>query len=205
MLTPAAALFDGDVVDLDVDCGPATDVSLVTVGATRLNRCDRDAITFQLSAHVAAGAVLRYLPHELIPFRGAAYQQHITVDLAPDAHALLLEVITPGVSNDPFSYKQLAFSTRVRVDSHTIAVERFALTRKSRAALLGRTHYASLCALGPDFGSAVAEAAHTRLERAAVLGSASSLPCNGIVVKALGYSAQLLREALVCAISCHHL
>jgi urease accessory protein len=191
LLTPAAALFDGDVIDLDVECGPYTDVTLVTTGATRLNRCDHGLISAQLSVRVAAGAVFRYLPHELIPFRGSLYRQRMCIDLAADASAVLLEVITPG---QDFTYRQLEFETRVRRESRTLMLERFVLTPDSRAALRGWTHYGSVFAFG-----SVAPTADDVPN-----GGASTLAGNGVVLKVLGDTAQQLREALLVRVDqCH--
>ena len=198
LLTPAAAYFNGDVVDLTVKCCSGSDVTLVTVGATRVNR---GATSFKLSAHVEAGAVLRHLPHELIPFAGAEYVQQIELNLEADAAAVLLDVVTPGRSDTPFAYAQLAFHTTVLLRGSLISRECFTMTPAVSAALRGWTHYGSLLALGPKFNRAAADAADARLARSGICSSASTLPSYGIVLKALGASAQQVREALLCALA----
>jgi urease accessory protein len=197
MLTPAAALFDRDAVDLQVECGPGTDVTLVTAGATRLNRCDIGCILVNLTANVASGAVLRYLPHELIPFRGARYAQTLHLDLEHDASTLLLEVIAPGRSREPFTYAQLDFAMSVRLAGRLVVRERFTLTSASQAALGGYTHYGSLVALGPEFGPGSADAAHAALSPH---GSASALADYGLALKLLGNAAWSMRQQLLCGV-----
>jgi urease accessory protein UreH len=200
MLTPAAALFDGDTINLAVECGPDTDVTLVTAGATRLNRCQRGGIRFSLEADVAATATFRHLPHELIPFRGAVYWQHVSVRLHHGATALLLDVVTPGRSDDPFSYSALTLETTVSLDGPPIAREHLVLTSAARPALADQTHTASLLAFGPSFDRASADCAHAQLTQAGLRASASTLPSYGIAVKALGTAAHSLRRALLCAV-----
>lgn len=197
LLTPAGALFDGDTLWLDVQCGPGTDVTLVTTAATKLNRCDTAGIRCQLDVHVAAGAVFRYLPHELIPFRGAAYRQELAISLAADARATLLEVIGPGPTSQPFNYAHLDMRTQAHLADEAIVHEHLVLTQDAERALRGHSHYGSLLAFGPDSGQLAADEAHASLARAGVHGSASVLPAHGIGVKALGSSALELRRALL--------
>jgi urease accessory protein len=199
MLTPAAALFEGDQVALSIECAPGTDVTLVTVGATRLNRCSQGFISFTLNAHVAERAVLRYLPLELIPFRGTRYQQRFSLQLQQGASAMLLDVITPGRSAEPFTYTQLELESAVYLDDSLIARERSVLTPESRPALGSYSHYASLLAFGPTYSAELVEAMHATLQQHDVWSSSSLLPSYGVVLKALGSAAQPLRQALLCA------
>jgi urease accessory protein UreH len=190
LLTPAGALFDGDDVSLRVLCGSGTDVTITTAAATKLNRCDNTGIAFTLQADVAAHATLRYLPHELIPFRGCRYRQQVIVDLAADAACTLLEVIGPGRSDDRFAYHSLVFDTTIRVASRTAVHEHYSV---HPAALGGATHYASLLRAPARDVTAVraALAQHT--------GGASLGPHDSLVAKAIGLAALPLREALLAA------
>jgi urease accessory protein len=201
MLTPAAALFEGDTVNLAVECGPDTDVTLVTAGATRLNRCTGSNIRFHLQAHVAATATFRHLPHELIPFRDTVYHQHVAVHLSQGGSAVLLDVVTPGRTDEPFSYTALTLETIVSLADTPIAREHLVLTPAARNALAGNTHTASLLAFGPSFTTPAADTVHARLQQAAIRASASTLPSYGIAVKALGTAAHPLRQALLSAIN----
>jgi urease accessory protein len=204
MLTPAAALFDGDAPRLDVCCGEATDVTLTTTAATKLNRCDRSHISLEVHLSVGRRAMLRYLPHELIPFEGASYAQRIDVDLEEDASAWLLEVVGPGASGAQFTYTRLAFETNVRQRGDLLARERFVLTPESAAQLRGYSHYGSLLAFGPGYERATATALNARLACAPSPAqvAASALPTNGVAMKMLGTSAQSVRHALLESADC---
>jgi urease accessory protein len=196
MLTPAAALFDEDALSLEVTCGPHTDVTLTTAAATKLNRCERGQISFDLRVRVAHGATFRYLPHELIPFRDTRYTQRIALELRADARAWLLEVVTPGPTDSPFTYRQLVFETEVRHDDSLVALERFELGPRSRAQLRGYTHYGSLVVLGErQDASAINE--RLAIDPCFGLAAASALPANGIGLKMLGGAAQSVRDTLL--------
>ncbi|HEY2594878.1 MAG TPA: urease accessory protein UreD [Chloroflexota bacterium] len=201
VLTPSGALFDGDNVCLEVTCGPDTDVTLTTASATRLNRCDRLDIRFDLHVTVAEGATFRYLPHELIPFGGTRYRQRIRIDLHGDARAWLLEVVSAGQTGAAFSYGCLRFETTLQQNLEVVARERLEMTPHTAAQLRGHTHYASLFALGPEWDAAAARFVNIGLARQAGSG-ASQLPAGGIVVKAVGDAAEPLRTALLEAVDC---
>ena len=198
LLTPAGALFDGDDVHLRVECGAGTDVTLATAAATRLNR---GQIGFELSVTVAAGGVFRYLPHELIPFRGARYRQRLMLALAAEARAACLEVVTPGRTDEPFAYACLAFDTQVRVEDRLVVREAFVLGEDVQARLDPFSHYGSLLLLDGAGTSATAHAASLAawLSAQPVCAAASALPAAGVAVKMLGSSAQALRQTLLHA------
>jgi urease accessory protein len=199
LLTPGGALFDGDDVRLSVECGAEADVTLTTASASRLNRCDHGESAFRLDASVASGAVLRYVPCELIPFRGARYRQVLDIRLDGDAGAVLLEVIGAGMSDDPFGYARLEFLTRIRLGGEDVVREHFVLAERARDSLDGFTHYAGMLVLGvaPEAADA------TRLlTTAGVRGAASALAVDGLALKAVGHAALPLREALLDASCC---
>jgi urease accessory protein len=202
VLTPAGALFDGDDVHLTIECGPGCDVTLATAAATRLNRCEHGEIHFELDATVAPGATLRYLPHELIPFRAARYRQRLLVALQGSARAMLLEVIAPGRSGEPFAYTRLEFDTEVRLDGALVVRERFVVADQVGARQHGHTHYGSLLVLdGVDAGRAAEDAAAS-LAAAGACAGATVLPAAGIGLKMLGDSALSVRQTLLQAVGC---
>jgi urease accessory protein len=201
LLTPSGALFDGDALNLQITCGPGADVTLTTAAATKLNRCDHGGIRFDVEARVSAAATFRYLPHELIPFRGTRYQQRIEMDLDDAARAWLLEVIGPGRTDEQFTYTELGFETNVRHTGALRVRERFTLTPASAAQLRGHTHYGSLLAFGPEMDRSAATLVNQRLACISHgVGGASELPGSGVGLKMLGGAAQTVREALLRAV-----
>jgi urease accessory protein len=201
LLTPSGALFDGDHMCLEVRCDPDTDVTLTTAAATKLNRCDRLDIRFDLHVELAAGATFRYLPHELIPFPGARYRQRITADLGDGARAWLLEVVSAGTTGATFSYEQLGFETEVRHVGVPTAREHVVMTPRTAAQLRGHTHSAALFAFGSEWDRSAAAAVNQRLACHPSAG-ASLLPSGGILARAVGDDAHTLREHLLAAAEC---
>jgi len=199
MLSPSGALFDGDRLDLQVTCAAGTDVTLTTASATKLNRCPRDDIRFDLHVEVRGGATFRYVPHELIPFRDTHYRQRISLDIDADARAWLLEVAGAGQTGAAFTYARLDFATTLRRDQQVVARERFCMSPETAGQLQGRTHYAGLFALGPEWDPTSARQVNDRLACEPLAG-ASTLPGGGVVARAVGDAAQSLRGRLLRAV-----
>jgi urease accessory protein len=198
LLTPAAALFEGDRLQLEVTCGPRTNVTLTTVGATRVNRCETARIQVQTRVHVGAHATFRYLPHELIPFRGANYRQSMQIEMDSGARVWLMEVVAP------FEAARLEFETEVRDNGSTSVRERFTLARDRRAQLGAYTHYGSMLLCGANYDREQSSTLNRQLaaRAPALQAGASALPHAGTGVKALGHSAQSVRQALLNAADC---
>ena len=195
LLTPSGALFDGDTIQLEVECGPQTDVTLATASATKLNRCDTAEMQVAVQVGVAAGATFRYLPHELIPFGGTRYRQRLSVDVHESARAWLLEVISAGPSDARFAFSHLDFQTRVVSQQRVLTRERFSITPRAAEQMHGHTHYGSLLLHGSGLD---AVDLNERLRCEAFVG-ASALPSGGVGLKALGHSSQRVRRTLLQA------
>ncbi len=202
LLAPSGALFDGDAMHLEVACGAGTDVTLTTAAATKLNRCPSGEIEFECHVDVAPGATFRYLPHELIPFGGTRYRQHLSVDVQADARAWLLEVVSAGQSGAAFTYTSLSFQTTLSHNGGVVAGERMLMSPSTACQLRGHTHYSGLFALGPDWTRDRVLELSRRLACDVPLAGASLLPAHGAVLKALHDAAAPLRTALLGAVGC---
>ncbi|GAC1323553.1 MAG: hypothetical protein NVSMB2_21330 [Chloroflexota bacterium] len=204
LLTPAAALFDRDAVQLEVHCASGTDVTLTTPAATRLNRCDVDQITFNLDVVVEDGACFRYLPHETLPFRGTRYTQRLDIEMAPMASAALLDIVAPGPTHSRFAYDALTFHTTIRRHGQTVVRERFTMRATDRRALSPYTHYGSalLLQLGLDVAAATTLNDALACVPENVLAGASWLPnAQGLGIRILGTDSQTLRSHLLSVLA----
>src|SRR4029450_6776585 len=66
-----------------------------------------------------AGAVLEYLPEQIIPFAQAAFQQHMTVRLGSGACILAMEIVAPGrlARGEAFAYRDYDSSVCIEAAS----------------------------------------------------------------------------------------
>jgi len=200
-LTPAGSLFAGDAAELYIEVRPGARAELRQASATQLHG-GTEAITFQATVEVGAGARFSYLPYELIPFAGADYRQSILLCLADGAEARLIEVVTPGRLWEHFRYERIALRTEVRLSRRRILLDAQRISPAETdwvTALAGYSHFGSLLRFGPGVGQVHADALHARFADLGVRGSASQLPCYGVGARLLGTSADTLLRALSCS------
>jgi urease accessory protein len=94
----SGGVLGGDLLELSVEVGDGASAQLTSTGATRLYRC-RPGSTAALQQQrllVGRGALLEYLPDELIPFAGSRYLQETVIELSDDAGLFWWETVAPG-------------------------------------------------------------------------------------------------------------
>lgn len=99
----AAAPLDGDVVTIDLEVGDHTQLTVGTVAATMAwpARGDLNPSVMIIRATVGEGAVLRWLPEQLVPVRGCRHVLRCDVQLAPTASVLWREEVILGRTGEP--------------------------------------------------------------------------------------------------------
>ncbi|HEX5748127.1 MAG TPA: urease accessory protein UreD [Archangium sp.] len=198
-------LVDGDhlTVDLDVAEGAAALVS--SQGSTRVYRSPRGCRS-ELSARVAPGALLAWVPDPTMCFAGARYTQRQDIQLAPGASLILMELLTAGRSaaGERWAFTHYTSSLRVHREGRALIDERWLLDpahgvlpeRLGRFDALG-----TVVLVGPALDSArEALAAHVGplpvTPRSGLVCSASPLGSDALVLRVAATSAEaLLRTA----------
>jgi urease accessory protein len=97
LVHPPGGIVGGDVLALELDLAPQSHALLTTPGATRFYRSDGDAARQSVTARVAAGARLEWLPLETICHRGAIGENRMRFSLAPGAEMIGWDVLALGL------------------------------------------------------------------------------------------------------------
>lgn len=97
LINTSGGVTGGDRLDLAATVGPGAALSLTTQAAERAYR-SRDGDHGHVTSHVraGAGAVLHWLPQELILYDGSAMTRRLEIDLAGDARLLMVEPVIFG-------------------------------------------------------------------------------------------------------------
>jgi urease accessory protein len=168
-----------------------------------------EAAQSQVMLRVDSGALLEYLPDELIPHEGAWFEQQTTVHLAPGGHAIVAEVVAPGRLHhgEPFTYRRLALRLRAVYAGRPVVWDRLILEPATwsfgRRAIVGPfTHVATLYALGPRADGELVAELHRLVAECGLHGSVTAGDCAAVIVRALGHSAYALAGVL-CAAAAH--
>ncbi|CAL8896087.1 urease accessory protein UreD [Kocuria varians] len=117
VINPGGAYFGADTYLLDVTVERDASLALTTQSATKVYRTPQGPAAQEMTVRLGPGAVLEYVPDQLIVYRGGSYVQRTRVDMDPTASLVLAEVVTPGWSptGESFAYDELRMRTEVRV------------------------------------------------------------------------------------------
>ena len=97
LLHPPGGIVGGDVLEVDVELAAQTHALLTTPGATRFYRSAGETALQSVTARVADGARLEWLPLETLCHRGARAENRLRFELAPGAEMIGWDVLALGL------------------------------------------------------------------------------------------------------------
>ncbi|MFP2958655.1 urease accessory protein UreD [Myxococcus sp. 1LA] len=189
-------LVDGDHVSLEVDVAQGATALVASQGANRVYRSPRGCRN-DMTARVAEGGLLAFVPDPTACFTGARYAQTLDVRLAPGASLVLADVITSGrsASGERWAFAHYDSTLRVSVGGRALVDERWLLDPRQGALpeRLGRFNaLATVLLVGPALADA-REALSAQLSALPVTSRAELVPA----VSPLGQDGLLLRAAAI--------
>ncbi len=205
-LNTAGGLTGGDAFDIQLQLDAGAQLTAATQTAERAYRSTGTPARMEISLKLDAGACLHWLAQETILFEGSHLRRRLTLDMAPDATALIVEPVILGRAAMGETPEALHFrdSWRLRRDGQLAHAEEtriippLAALREGSAGLGENRAFATMIYLGPD--------AEDRLEplRAACatlpLRAAASAWHGKLVVRLAAPGGQPLRNALLALI-----
>lgn len=201
-INTAGGVTGGDRLSLAAEAGPGAALGLTTQAAERAYRSrDGDFGTVESTLTVAEGAVLHWLPQELILYDGCALRRRLTVDLTADARLLMVEPVVFGRAAMGETLTDARFYDRIEMRRDGRPLYRDAvrldgdisrqLARPSIAG--GAGAMASLVYIAPD--------AETHLDAVRAhlpaTGGASLLAADVMVLRLLAPDSHVLRQHLL--------
>ncbi len=199
----AGGVQEGDRLDLELELGGGAEALVTTQSASKILTMPSGEATQRSSFTLQAGAVLEYLPDEVIPFAGSRFTQETHVQMAPSSVLILAELLTPGrvARKERFAFR--ALTSRIFVQRGgglvmwDVANLQPSTMRLAGAAMLGgRDYYGTLAVIAPRAGAALADELHAALaEGDEIVGSASA-GTEVVVARVLGTSLEKTRAAL---------
>lgn len=206
VLNTSGGLTGGDRFDATASAGPASRLILTTQAAERAYRSQSGTARVSTRLSVAKGAVLHWLPQELIVFDGASLDRRLDVDVAKGAEAVLVEPVVFGRCAMGETNVFGTFRDRITLSCNGAPVyrDRINLTGPISAHLKrpaiagGMTALASVLYFGPR-----AEALLALVRRMlSGTGGASLVMPNLLVIRLLANDSFLLRQSLVPLLAC---
>lgn len=199
----------GDRFRTDVTVCDGARVTLTTQAAERAYRAQPGQIgRVDTTLHVEGKSHVSWLPQETILFDGCAFARRLTVDIAPDASALLVEPLVFGRSAMGEAVRSGHLDDRIEVRScgESLFLDRtrmtgdLATTLDRPAVAAGARASALILYVGPS-AEARLEAVREMLPEA---GGASLIRPNLLAARLLAEDAFMLRTSLVPLIEALH-
>ncbi|EMQ96909.1 urease accessory protein UreD [Paeniglutamicibacter gangotriensis Lz1y] len=220
IVNPGGGYLGGDNYGIEVSVDADTSLLLTTQSATKVYKTPGTFVRQDMVVSLGPGAVLEYVPDQLIAYRGASYRQFTHVDMQQDSSLLFCEVLTPGWSPDGklFRYDEVRMRTEVSVDGRLVVLDNLLVkpgadSLDSLLFLQDYTHVGMLLAIDANIGAGDVERMRElaykigEAQRTEVHLGISQVPGPGIAVRALSNSTEAINAVLMAVIDAlrHHL
>jgi len=207
LVSPCGGIVGGDTYDMTVVVEAGARVCLTTPSATRLYAAPGAPAQQRLDITLQAGAVLEYLPEQIIPFAQAAFHQHTHVRLGAGACLVWLEIVAPGrlARGEAFAYRDYDASVWVENTPGGVLLRERTRLRPGWQRLDGPGLFEGYDYLGTFYAlvegtvlpTALVERLHALLaDCSGLIGSATLLEHGGIAVRVLGEGHTVVSAAL---------
>jgi Urease accessory protein UreH len=151
IVNPGGGYLGGDRYGIDIEVGQGASLLLTTQSATKVYRTPHGHAQQDTHIRLGPGAVLEYLPDQLIAYRESTYRQRNTIHMESDSTLVMAEVVTPGWSPDGarFRFDEVRLRTDVYLDGRLEVLDHLLIkpemTSVEDMTFLGQeTHVASL-------------------------------------------------------------
>lgn len=213
IVNPGGGYLGGDRYGIQIGVAENTSLLLTTQSATKVYRTPADHAQQDMVVRLGPGAVLEYVPDQLIAYRGASYRQYTSVEMCADSSLLMCEVLTPGWSPDGelFRYDEVRMRTEISIEGRLTVLDNLLVrpgedSLDSLLFLQDFTHVGMLLAVDAlldvvcverirALAYAVAEAG-----RVPVHVGISSIPGPGVAVRALSHSTEAINDVMMAVV-----
>src|SRR5215471_1040738 len=207
LVSPCGGVVGGDTYDMTIVVEAGARACLTTPSATKLYATPGAPAQQRLDITLQAGAVLEYLPEQIIPFAQAAFHQHTHVRLGAGACLLLMEIVAPGrlARGEAFAYRDYDASVCIENVHGCVLVRERTRLRPAWQRLDGPGLFEGYYYLGTFYAlvegtvlpTALVERVHALLAgHGRLMGSATRLEHGGMAVRVLGADHPAVSEGL---------
>ncbi len=220
IVNPGGGYLGGDRYGIQVSVQENASLLLTTQSATKVYKTPDNHVEQHLVVKLGPGAVLEYVPDQLIAYRGASYRQYTHVEMCADSSLLMCEVLTPGWSPDgkPFRYDEVRLRTEVSVEGKLAVLDNMLVrpgadSLDSLLFLQDYTHVGMLLAVDARLDAEAVvrlrELAYQVAEagRVPVHLGVTAIPGPGVAVRALSHSTEAINDVMMAVANDlrHHL
>lgn len=204
LMCSSPGVLDGDNYQFRLVVGRNAALRLETQSYQRIFEMKQGA-SQHFSVTLKAGASFTYLPHPVVPHKASAFTAKNKIYLDEDCSLVWGEVVSCGrkLNDEIFQFNSYHSLTEIFLKGKLVVKENLYLNPlEMKLANLGHmegyTHQATLLCIHPDLDVAVLSEVllHESTRYQSVSFGVSALPVNGVVVRMLGYKAEVLFAAV---------
>lgn len=206
--SPTGGVAQDDRHDVTVRVGEGGVAHVSTGSATKVQSMRHNYAAADVALSVGAGGHLDYVPEPIILHGDDRYCQHLTLDVAADATAVVGEVVVPGrlARGERFAFERFLSRTTVTGPDGLLAEDAVHLAPEEsdpgRPGVMAEfAVYGTLLVVALDRdAAALSDALHDAVADTGGRAGATELPNGaGVVVRALADRAETVRAALRAA------
>lgn len=222
IVNPGGGYLGGDRYQIDVDVARDASLLLTTQSATKIYRTEGARAHLRLDAKIGPGAVLEYLPDQLIAYRESRFRQLNYFSIDPEGTLITAEVVTPGWAPDGslFGYHELSLRTEIKWGEELLLVDSMLLqpSQNSEAnrnkgsdpgpsggagELEGFSHFGTLTVVDRRVDAELLGKLRLLVDDFPARTGISQLARPGLVLRSLAHSTEVLNELIgACVAEC---
>ncbi len=115
LVHPPGGLVGGDTLDVALDLAEGSHALITTPGATRYYRSDGAPATQRVTARLADGARLEWLPLETIAYDGCLARNEMRFELAPGAQMMGWDLLALGLPAADLAWRRGHYEQRIEL------------------------------------------------------------------------------------------
>ena len=203
--SPTGGVAQGDRHDIEIDVAEGGIAHVSTQSSTKVQSMNCNYAAADATLSVGEGAHLDYVPEPTILHADSRFFQDLRLELAPDATAVLGDIVVPGrlARDERFEFERYLSRVRCSGPDGLLFEDATHLTPAdadpTAAGVLGEfTVYGTLFVVAPDRDmEGLSDALHKAVADSEARAGATALPNDaGVAVRALGDRAETVEAAL---------
>lgn len=204
LMSSSPGVLDGDEYHVKIETGECASLQLHTQSYQRLFSM-KESATQNMEVQMSTGSSFCYIPHPSVPHKASCYISRSRIFLADGCSLTWGEVLTSGrmLSGESFTFSKYHSITEVFQDGRLVVKENLLMQPSivdvnAIGQLEGFTHQATLMFINDHMhvDKAVARLHEWLSQHDGVCFGVSALQVNGLMVRVLGYKAELLHALL---------
>lgn len=214
IVNPGGGYVGGDAYRMKFSVADGASALITDQSAAKVYRTPGDFVVQNMELNVGDGAVLEYIPDQLILYRDADFRQRITANVHPNGSLFLSDIITPGWSPDggQFLYEQAHLLNEVYMDGEPVLIDNMRINplgsefgEEKDFFMGGRTHVATAICFDPGLNDELLDKIRAVVKEheaadESMIAAITETDRPGFVLRALGNRTEELL-ALVIAVA----